>query len=95
MHNIYKKNNDVKLSLDYYYTEKNGSKIYSSYIQDLRSGKQNWNDYNFKHSDNEIITVTMDATLYGKTGESYSKSLSYVLYPKTKVEYFDFLTDLF
>ena len=51
--------------------------------------------FNFKHSENEILTVIMDATLYYKDGKSYSKILKYILYPKTKVEYLDFISDLF
>lgn len=48
-------------------------------ISRYRNG-QKLDSFNFKHSENEILTVTLDAVLYDKEGKTFSKSLQYILH---------------
>jgi len=88
--NEYLPKNDIDLLLKEFPDKKGNMYLISRY----RNG-QKLDSFNFKHSENEILTVTMDAVLYDKDGKTFSKSLQYILYPKTKVEYIDLLFDLF
>ncbi len=90
LENEYFPQNDINLVLQEITDKKGNSYLISRYKQD-----QMLDSFNFKHSENEILTVVMDAFLYDKKGNCYSKSLKYVLYPKTRVEYFNLLSDLF
>ena len=90
LQNEYFPQNDINLTFQEVSDKKGIHYLVSRY----KKG-QSLDSFNFKHSENEILTVIMDATLYYKDGKCYSKTLKYILYPKTKVEYFDFISDLF
>ena len=88
--NEYLPQNEIDLIFKEFPDKKGNMYLISKY----RNG-QKLDSFSFKHSENEILTVTMDAILYDREGKSISKSLKYILYPKTKIEYLDLLFDLF